>query len=176
MELLVVFTIVSLVSVLIAQGFGFGFSLYQRVKDRGPDSIVEVMSRTWFRDINRSLVAQKQPGMSLIGDSTTFSAVTMNALVEPSGSPEEIRWEIRVGALYYVESSQEYKLATLGDSAIFQYMDLSGSWVSSWPVDRESMNLPQAIRIKLGRETITVNIGMRLEPNLMLEENLRDRG
>ena len=64
LEMLVVFVIISLVSTVLAQGFGFGLALYERVESRGQQMVADVLSVKWFRHVNGSLIASKQPGTS----------------------------------------------------------------------------------------------------------------
>ena len=90
LEMLVVFTIVSMVSVLLVQGFGFGVSLYQRVNESGPGAQKMAMSRNWFREVNSALVVQNDPLMTLLGDAGRIKAYSLNPLFGAPGKPTQI--------------------------------------------------------------------------------------
>ena len=97
LELLVVFVMVAMVSVLIMQGLGFGLSLYERVKNRGPALVSHSMAHSWYRQVNGSLIAQKEKGKSLVGDAEGFRAQTLNPLIAYKGLPTDIQWRLGSG-------------------------------------------------------------------------------
>jgi prepilin-type N-terminal cleavage/methylation domain-containing protein len=175
LELLVVFVIVSMVSVLVLQGLGFGLSLYERVRNRGPELTAESMAHDWFRQVNASLLAQNQRGESLVGDRSKFRAKTLNPLIGHVGLPTSIQWQIDQGSLYYSENGQELKVLSLDMDAGFEYLRGDGSWSRFWPVDKDSFNLPKAIRIGFGNASILATVKMRLAPDRLLEESRLDR-
>jgi len=176
LELLVVFVIVSMVSVLILQGLGFGLSLYERVQNRGPELIAKSMAHDWYRQVNASLVAQTKKGESLQGNHFEFRAQTLSPLLGRGGLPVNIQWKIDQGSLYYSERGQEFRVLSVDHDAEFEYLRGDGSWVRSWPVDKESYNLPEAIRIESSKERISAMVRMRTEPDVLLEEMRLDRG
>ena len=166
----------SMVSVLVLQGLGFGLSLYDRVRNRGPELIAESMARDWYRQVNASLVAQKRRGESLVGSHLEFRAQTLNPLIGGGGLPANIHWKIDQGSLFYSESSQEFRILSVDPDAEFEYLRKDGRWARFWPVDKESYNLPEAIRIGSGKGRISARVRMRTAPNLVLEEMRLDRG
>ena len=176
LELLVVFVIVAMVSVLVLQGLGFGLSLYDRVRNRGPELIAESMARGWYRQVNASLVAQKQRGESLVGNHSKFRAQTLSPLVGSGGLPTNIQWKIDQGSLYYLEGGREFRILAVGLDAEFEYLREGGGWARFWPVDKESYNLPEAIRIESDKGSISATVRMRTSPDLFLEEMRLDRG
>jgi hypothetical protein len=165
-----------MVSVLVLQGLGFGLSLYDRVRKKGPELILESMAHDWFRQVNASLVAQKRRGESLVGNHLEFRAQTLSPLLGGGGLPANIYWKIDQGSLYYSESSQEFEILSVDPDAEFEYLRTNGSWVRFWPVDKEGYNLPEAIRIESGQGSISAKVRMRTAPNLVLEEMRLDRG
>ena len=171
-----VFVIVSMVSVLVLQGLGFGLSLYERVRNRGPELIAESMARGWYRQVNASLVAQKRRGESLEGNHFKFRAQTLSPLLGRGGVPTKIQWKIDQGSLYYLESGQEFRVLTVDLDAEFEYLREDGGWARFWPVDKESYKLPEAIRIESGKGRISATVRMRTRPDLFLEEMRLDRG
>lgn len=176
LELLVVFVLVSMISTVLVQGFGFGLSLYQRVTERSQLHQSELLASAWFRSVNESLVPSKIPGSSLIGDSSEFTAVSMNALLASRGLPEKVVWRLDAGALFYQESLQSLEIAE-ADNASFAYLDKAGRWHSFWPINESGYELPVAIRLLRGpNNTLTVTLKSRLEPDLLLEEARRERG
>ena len=175
LEMLVVFTIVSMVSVLLVQGFGFGVSLYQRVNESGPGAQKMAMSRNWFREVNSALVVQNDPLMTLLGDAGRIKAYSLNPLFGAPGKPTQIVWTLNDGELKYEESGIEVAIDYLAGDAVFEYQMPSGEWVVPWPLSKNVAQLPKALRIKSDKEHVTALLGMRLQPDGLLEENLRDR-
>ena len=175
LELLVVFVMVAMVSVLIVQGLGFGLSLYERVKSRGPALVSNSMAHSWYRQVNASLIAQKEKGKSLIGDAKNFSAQTLNPLIADKGLPTNIHWRLDQGWLYYLENEHQIPILSYEVTAKFEYLDKNGSWTASWPIDRDGYDLPRAIRVNFDEESLTASVIMRTEPDLLLEESRLDR-
>jgi len=177
LELLVVLVIVSLVSTAMVQGLGFGLSLYQRVAGAEAERAKKLRTEEWFRLVNMSLVAQKEPGESLIGSKEGFSAYSMNPLISDDSIVRAVAWDINDGELRYREAGVDFlPIQTIGFDSEFSYLDEAGRWHSSWPLNSESFELPRAVRLTTGAGKITATVRMRRIPNLMLEESRRDRG
>lgn len=176
LELLVVFVIISMVSTVLLQGFGYGLALYERVESRGQQIVIDSLSSKWFRHTNGALIPSKQPGESLVGDSRGFSAVTINPLIGIAGLPTEIRWEQVDDVLVYKEGGKNMAIRRLPSGSFFQFRSIQGRWLNAWPVDVASHRLPTAIRVwGDGDPLITVVIKGRLYPDLLLEESRRER-
>ena len=167
--------LVAMVSVLIMQGLGFGLSLYERVKSRGPALVSHSMAHSWYSQVNGSLIAQKEKGKSLVGDAEGFRAQTLNPLIAYKGLPTDIQWRLDQGWLYYLESKHQIPILSYEVDASFEYLEKNGTWRESWPIDRDSYDLPKAIRVKFDKEMLTALVIMRTRPDLLLEESRLDR-
>lgn len=176
LEVLVVFVLISMISAVLIQGFGYGLALYDRVENRGQRIVVDVLSAKWFRMVNRALVPSTSPGQSLIGDVDGFNSVTMNPLLGSAGTPSKISWQIRNDVLHYVEDGRELEILPLPADAGIQYLTPAGVWIDSWPQDRVDYLLPAAVRIRSDSGfQMTSSVRSRLRPNLVLEESRRER-
>lgn len=175
LEMLVVFTIISLVSVLLAQGFGFGMSLYNRIDTAGPALKKRALVRSWFRQVNGALVVQFEPVMTLRGTAEQIQAHSINPLKSRPGPPTEIQWSIDSGWLRYQEGEQGWAITRVDAGAAFEYRTAAGVWVDGWLPGSEEPLLPHAVRIRTDAEVITAPIMMRYEPDGLLEESRRDR-
>jgi len=176
LELLVVFVIISMIASVLAQGFGFGLAIYDRVETRGHQIERDVLSLGWFRGVNGSLVAATEPGGALVGDSESFRATTLNPLLGKPGMPTEIEWSIRDGSLAYVEGDKTFRVWPLSNGAELRYLGPGGHWLTSWPTDLNSYLLPAAVKIVgIDDSTFLATVKVRLKANLFLEESRRDR-
>ena len=177
LELLVVFVIISMVSTVLIQGFGFGLALFDRVQQRDQSHRLFLMSGHWFRHVNSALIATKEPGRSLNGNHSSFVARSANPLLAGPGLPMLISWGIDNGVLTYQEGeSKPIEVVTLPAGAGFEYRSSSGSWFDYWPLEPESYTLPSAIRIQESSGSVlTVAVKTRLMPDLLLDESRRER-
>lgn len=176
LELLVVFVIISMVSVVLIQGFGFGLALYERVESRGQRVAGEVLAAEWFRRVNRALVAATEPGQSLIGDDRGFEAETLNPLLGRAGLPVQVSWLIDRGQLIYREGDVPLIIAPVAPGAEIAYRDAGGNLHGHWPLDPGDDELPAAIAVRAGGAVLyNASIGMRLRANLLLEESHSER-
>ncbi|MBO6564942.1 MAG: hypothetical protein JJ956_09390 [Pseudomonadales bacterium] len=170
------FTIVSLVSTLLLQGFGFALSLYERLQSRSVQYSEELMVSSWFRQTVHSMVASKMRGESLKGSTIEFSGVTVAPLIGTRGIPTEFSWIIDNGKLYYREFDQTIVIREIEINSTFSFRSEAGIWFDSWPQDLQSFDLPAAVRFDDGSGGIvTSGIRMRLKPDLLLEESRLER-
>ena len=176
-----VMVLTGLISTLIIQGFGFATSLYSQVEKRKGKAITEALATRWFRDVNENLVASKNPGESLVGDPTGFTATTLMPLLSEPGVPMQIEWAIEYridsSVLIYRESGQQLETLTELDSlSVLQYKNRRGKWLDEWPIQDDDFELPVALRIfnpdisDYGLQT--VNIEMRLAPDRIFGDSL----
>lgn len=177
LELLVVFVIVSLVSTLLMQSLGFGLSLFERVSSRGQSVQKEVLVREWFRIVNQSLVAKvHQDGPSLVGDTLSFRASTLNPLLTGPGIAQTVSWSIERGVLIYKEAGQNLEIVNLPQGSRLQYQNHNGRWFDHWPVGEETQRLPQSVAVDTGSEfPVLAVLRVRSNPDFLLEESRRER-
>lgn len=177
LELLVVFVIVGLVSTLLMQGLGFGLSLFERVQVRSETIKQDLLVQSWFRQVNQSLVAKvHQEGPSLVGNSLSFEATTLNPLLGEAGVAKQVQWSIEDGALWYRESPFELKITEVRPTSRLQYKTQAGGWQSQWPVGNEAQLLPKGVAIDPGNGSqILAVLRVRSNPDVLLEESRRER-
>lgn len=176
LELLVVFVLVSMISTVLVQGFGYGLSVYDRVESGGQQLVIDVLSAKWFRLVNSALVPLNSREQSLVGGSEQFEAMTMNPLLDSYGQSTRVSWQIVHDVLVYRQGDGELEVLRLPRGAVFRYLNVAGDWVDSWPTDQNTYELPVAVRIDSGTETLlTASVRNRLVPNFLLEESRRER-
>ncbi len=176
LELLVVFVIIALVSTVLLQGMGFGLALYDRVQHREKRLTEEILVQAWFRQVNNSLVADVE-SVSLDGTEQLVSGTTFQPLLGVAGRSAPINWRIEDQMLRYQEDEADIALLELPPGAVFEFRDAAGGWHGRWPIDfTEPEKLPVSIRILTENgPTLTASVRVRRSPNLVLEENRRDR-
>lgn len=176
LEMLVVFVIVSLVSTVLMQGFGFGLSIYERIQSRDDRVSKELLVSHWFRYTSNVLIAEKQTENSFSGSPDEFRAFSFNALLSDPGAPQEIRWGIGRSTLFYEERDRVFELMTLEDGSEFEYLNALGEWVSHWEPSDSSLEIPKGIRlVNQNAVQMTVAVRVRTSPDLLLEESRRER-
>lgn len=176
LELLVTLVLISLVSTVIVQGFGFGLSLYDRVTSRSNQTSTELLINHWIRFSVSALVAGKVVETSLSGAPDGFSAVTLNPLLAPEGTPTRISWRLEGNTLEYLENEKVLEVRELESLAAFEYRNTSGEWVGAWMPTDDALDLPRAIRLRQDKEIlVTAAVRTRLDPDLLLEESRRER-
>lgn len=177
LELLVVFVIISLVSTVLVQGFGFGLALYERVQTRTDRIANELLVANWFRSSLEAMVAGKTVETTFHGETDRLRGVTLNPLLGESGSPADFEWRLDRGVLTYRESGSELTVRDAGETIQrFEYLDSDGAWLSTWSPTPEKLELPGAIRVMADEGTVLLaTVRSRLAPDLLLEESRRER-
>lgn len=176
LEMLVVFVIVSLVSTVLVQGFGFGLSLYERIQTRDDRVSRELLVSHWFRATSNGLIAGKQAETSFSGSPFQFRASSYNSLLSDPGAPREIRWEIRDSTLTYSESDRVLDILMLQEPGEFEYLNSTGEWLPAWEPTESELDIPKAVRlVQQGGVLMSAAVRVRTAPNLLLEESRRDR-
>lgn len=177
LELLVVFVIISLVSTVLVQGFGFGLALYERVQTRTDRMANELLVNHWFRSSLESLVAGKTVETALAGEAATLTGVTLSSLISAPGSPVYFEWHLGDDELLYKEGESELIVRDLGGvTHRFEYLDDTGVWQPNWTPSMDKLDLPVAVRIVVQGETLVLAaVRSRLKPDLLLEDSRRER-
>lgn len=186
LEMLVVFVLVSLLSVLVVQGTGFFLGGYQAAVRGNRTEAQTVLQRSWFMESLRGMVASQLAAQRFRGTAETLEGTTLQPLVAESGVPVKVRWTVRQQdsagfALAYEEGENpETGIAwTLrleeararqrnGASALaFQYADRTGAWQDAWPLPRSPREyLPSAVRLvsETGETVWFVYLDLHYEP------------
>ena len=176
LEMLVVFVIVSLVSSVLVQGFGFGLSLYDRIQTRDDRISREMLVGHWFRYTTNALIAGKQVETSFSGSPFELQAFSYNSLLSRQGAPQEIRWKVQDALLYYEEDGEAFELLPLNNESEFEYLNSMGEWVSHWEPTISDLDIPKAVRLRHQNIVfLTAAVRVRTSPDLLLEESRRER-
>lgn len=170
LEMLAVFVLVALLSVLVVQGVGFFLGGYQTLVRTSRTDAQESLQRGWFAASMRGMVASQLPDRLFRGTPEALEGVTLQPLVAESGVPVKVRWTIRQRegdgfALAYQEgentettiawtlpgerASRRSESPTPTAAALaFQYADSTGAWQNAWPLPRAPRErLPSAVRL-----------------------------
>ena len=191
-EMLVVFVLVALLSVLIVQGLGFFLANYQAVDRARSDAATASLQRGWFVDTVRGMVAARHRDRRFQGSRDAFEGLTLQALAVESGVPAKVRWSVRetedATTLAYQEVDRGgaadgetddvdwVVLTRQGDDAelAFQYADRAGNWQDEWPLGPLGDYLPRAVRLiaETGETVWFVQVDMHFQPIVPDEEFL----
>ena len=140
MEMLVTLMLVSFATMLMFQMLGSYRIARERVQVQAGGIDRQALFEAWFRDSVHGLFAG--PEYRFVGSKDSFSAVTLNPLYAPEGSPSRIAWELRQGAdgrpeIAYLEDERErWTLPLEGGEARFAYLDEAGKETEVWPPAR----------------------------------------
>lgn len=165
LEMMVVLVIVSLISVLLMQGFSFVVGLQERIKNQLVNVQNVELKEQWFRLVVRSVVREKrEDSFPFEGEKDRFYGISIQPLKQSIGIPTYIEWSIKYddgnSTLYYIESDSEPVQILVWKDAehTFKYLDGSGDFYDSWPPSaseggrytpstNESYPLPKGIAI-----------------------------
>lgn len=182
--MLVVLVLVSMVSTLLIQGFGYMLVLYQRISQDQNTAYEEILMRSWFTLTNANLMASKQPGESLIGQKSQFKTTTFMPLHNSGGVPTQIQWrfENRDSELHLIYTEEENEVIIFSwrnARGKFAFMNSDSAWVDKWPPDNETLKLPNAIKLNVDsdflNEQLVVHLQTRISPEITLNELLYGR-
>lgn len=185
LEMMVVLVIVSLVSTLIIQGFGYTLGLYQRVVQIQQSHNTETLTYHWLRSSLSSLAAPKEDIHTFKGNQLELEGYSFQALQARSGIKTKIGWKLQSQGtmlkLFYSERENSFKVYQWEDvQGGFEYRDANGSWQTHWPVNEGNpKKLPEMIRLKLlgpdGNRDYPVKIATRKTAEIFLDEVLYGR-
>ena len=187
LEMLVVFVLVSLLSVLVVQGTGFFLGGYQAAVRGNRTDAQEALQRGWFMDSLRGMVASQLAAQRFHGTAETLEGTTLQPLVAESGVPVKVRWTLRQQdgpgfALAYeegetagtaiawtlrLEKARARQPNPASNTLAFQYADRTGAWQDAWPLPRSPReHLPSAVRLvsEAGETVWFVRLDLHYEP------------
>lgn len=187
LEMLVVFVLVSLLSVLVVQGTGFFLGGYQAAVRGNRTDAQTVLQRSWFMESLRGMVASQLAAQRFRGTAETLEGITLQPLVAESGVPVKVRWAVRQQdgagfALSYeegenpetpiawtlrLEEARGRQRDPASNALAFQYADRTGAWQNAWPLPRSPReHLPSAVRVvsETGETVCFVYLDLHYEP------------
>jgi general secretion pathway protein J len=154
LEMLVVLTLLSMVSALMFQGYGYMLGSYQRIERRQSAGLNQLLAGTWFRGTLENLVAHYDGSGHFVATETRVAGSTFSPLLSRDGVPGQFRWELvseveRV-QLYYHEQGQDLLVSEWGPgtTASFRFLNTQGQWLARWGADKDAQ-LPEAIQLRL---------------------------
>ena len=192
LEMLVVFVLVALLSVLIVQGAGFFLGGYQAVVRANHGIARDALQRRWFAASVRGMVASQLAARRFQGAPDALEGLTLQPVVGESGLPVKVRWTLRESTSGAVLVYREGKDA-FGEKAIewtlpvpeagqgppraaglaFQYADRLGGWQDAWPLPHAPRErLPRAVRLvaETGEALWFVRLDQHYEPIFVNDE------
>lgn len=183
LEMLVVFVLVALLSVLVVQGAGFFMGSYQAVVRANHGIAQDSLQRRWFAASVRAMVASQLAVRRFQGASDALEGLTLQPVVGESGLPVKVRWTLRESTsgvvLVYREGEGEaavewtLPLAEAGQAPpgaaglAFQYADRRGGWQDAWPLPHAPReHLPRAVRLvaETGEAIWFVRLDLHYDP------------
>ena len=192
LEMLVVFVLVALLSVLVVQGAGFFLGSYQAIVRANHGVARDALQWRWFAASVRGMVASQLAARRFQGAPDALEGLTLQPVVGESGLPVKVRWTLRESASGVVLVYREGKDAS-GENAIewtlplpetsqgppraaglaFQYADRVGSWQDAWPLPHSPRErLPRAVRLvaETGEALWFVRLDQHYEPIFVDDE------
>lgn len=142
LEMMVVLVIVSLISVLLMQGFSFVMGLQERIRAQ----LIKVenleLKEQWFRVVTRSLIREDNVDEGgFEGDLEHFSGTTLQPLRNDVGLPTKIAWRLVYEGdrtiLQYSEGNDDpvTMLVLHNQRQNFKYLAPDGVFHDVWPPD-----------------------------------------
>ncbi|MBT0585048.1 PulJ/GspJ family protein [Alteromonas oceanisediminis] len=142
LEMMVVLVLVSLITVLLMQGFSFVVSLQERIRQQLVLIQNIELREQWFRLVVRSYHRGRDADNdSFTGESDVFSGLALQPLNGQIGMPTNITWRInneqKRSILTYQEAQYEpvEVMSWTSEKPEFRYIDADGEVSKSWPPD-----------------------------------------
>lgn len=142
LEMLVVLMIISLLSLLLMQGFSYLLQLRVRFLDRLDDMQQFTLQRHWFESSSSALIPEYTDlpeGYPFKGEERGFSGLTTMSLDDIPGVPLPCAWYLNYDGgethlLYRRANQQTWEVMSWpGREGGFRYQDEKGEWHAKWP-------------------------------------------
>ncbi|WP_395338811.1 type II secretion system protein J [Ningiella sp. W23] len=148
LEMMVVLVIVSLITVLMMQGFSFVVGLQDRIRNQLVKTQDTELREQWFRLVTRSFQRGRQSdNANFSADAFEMSGLVLQPLNRGTGLPTKVRWRIEqegdYSILYYDEAEDEPVVIFewLNAEVEFRYLNSSGELQDEWPVEEEEQDI-----------------------------------
>lgn len=145
LEMMVVLVLVSLITVLLMQGFSFVVGLQERIRQQLIQIQDSELREQWFRMVVRSFHrGRSSDDAAFHGDAKQLSGLVLQPLNKVAGMPTTISWKIeQVGTDYFLTYQEEQEVpVTIMRWATatpeFRYMDDKGNLNETWPPTTEN--------------------------------------
>ena len=178
-EMLVVIVLVSMVATLLVQGLGNAMALYQRINADQYQRYHESMVLGWFRGVVSAAVPNQVGEERFIGEKEKLRLASYQPLLSEQAVNGSIEWSISASqpyALNYQEAGEILHLPLhTSQRPYFEYLDEEDRWHASWPVQKDTFNLPKAVRLSLGEREVTVALRSHRQAHFYPDELLHGR-
>lgn len=186
MEVLVVLVLVSLLSGLLMQGFGYVLRLRFNVTQQLKTQRIQQLQEYWYSSLVTGLIVNAREEKALFqGDEAMLQGLSINTLTAPAGVPQKFILTLssqnndRVVLKYRINETDDWVLGEWpAQKASFSYLDNQGGWVSNWPpkMGVGTQQLPEAVRLQIDGGLNPVNwivsIPAKKNPKPNIEEFL----
>lgn len=179
-EMLVVLILVTMISILMIQGLGNALKVYHKTSANQVEKLQKSMVYGWMRRVIGSAVPNKIGSQDFIGDSTSLILRSYQPLISNSFVNASVAWRLSSLPPYNIEYTEgDYSFISpleLEEKPSFLFLDENGNWVKEWPKERRSFNLPEAVRITLGKNKyLDISINSHRQPHFYTDEILYGR-
>jgi general secretion pathway protein J len=158
LEMMVVLVIISLITVLLMQGFSFIAGLQERIRQQLSFTQEIELREQWFRLVVRSYHrGRKADQASFEGRPNEMSGIVLQPLNGDVGVPTQVTWRIEQQGsdsfLYYQEAQNApvKMMSWAKEIPEFRYIDTNGNLIKDWPSSNND-NIPS---FQLNRKTDT---------------------
>ncbi len=158
-EVLVVLTMVSLLSALLFQGFGYMLATYDRLQNRQSAEMQKSLAEGWWRDSVEASVPYYDNPLRFAGDTQSIQGASYSPMWRSPGVPSRMTWRLEQqrDGLHLVYEEPPYPPVTIrrwdpGASAAFSFLTKEGQWQADWLPARDRQ-LPEAVRLAIEERT-----------------------
>ena len=155
LEVLVVLTLISLISGILFQGYGYMMGNYQRIRERQATELRTSLVTHWWRSSISTLVAYYEDDLRFTGDQSGLRGASFMPLITAPGRAREIRWfleyERGTASLFYEQPPARPIAVEIWkdvEGAYFEYLNDADEWTENWGTEGVRQ-LPRAVRIVL---------------------------
>ncbi|MDD5123598.1 prepilin-type N-terminal cleavage/methylation domain-containing protein [Methylovulum sp.] len=158
MEVLVVLVLVSLISGLLMQGFGYVLRLRFNVTQQIKKQRIQQLQEHWYRNLVTGIIVNTREEKALFqGSESVLQGQSINTLTAPAGVPQAFTLtlsaqENTIVLRYRITEKEEWRLGQwTAQKASFSYLDNQGNWVPTWPpkMGAVTQQLPEAIQLQI---------------------------
>ncbi|MEM0952930.1 MAG: prepilin-type N-terminal cleavage/methylation domain-containing protein [Pseudomonadota bacterium] len=158
LEVLVVLTLISLISGVLFQGYGYMMGNYQRIRERQNLELRTALVSHWWRSSIATLVAYYEDDLRFTGDRRGLRGASFMPLLSDPGRAREVRWSLEntrgtATLMYEQPPASPIAIKTWENvaDASFQYLNDADEWAEFWSTEGVRQ-LPRAVRIVLRGE------------------------
>lgn len=158
MEMLVVLVLVSLISGLLMEGFGYVLRLRLNVTQHLKRQRIGQLQEHWYRNLVTGIIVNNREEKALFqGSESVLQGQSINTLTAPAGVPQKFTLtlssqENTIVLNYRINEKEEWLLGRwTAQKASFSYLDNQGNWISTWPpkMGAATQQLPEAVQLRI---------------------------